>query len=67
MHKVSEKIIKNLYSKDFKINFEGQPHLPIPEGGSLGLLALGYKGLIAWRKSRGEAYENLKAETKIEL
>lgn len=27
----------------------------VPVEGSLGLLALGYKGLIAWRKKRKEA------------
>ncbi len=26
----------------------------IPEGGSLGLLALGYRGLMMWRQKRNE-------------
>lgn len=30
---------------------EGE-HFKIPPEGSLGLLALGYKGLIAWRQAR---------------
>lgn len=25
----------------------------VPEGGSLGLLALGYKGVMLWREKRG--------------
>ena len=29
--------------------------LPIPPSGNLGLLAYGYKGLLAWRKARAEA------------
>lgn len=41
------KIEKKLYSANDK--------LPIPPDGSLGLLALGYKGLIAWRKAREAA------------
>lgn len=30
---------------------DGKP-FPVPPEGSLGLLALGYKGLMAWRQSR---------------
>jgi hypothetical protein len=26
----------------------------IPPGGSLGLLSIGYKGILAWRKKRAE-------------
>lgn len=29
----------------------------VPPQGSLGLLALGYQGLVAWRKARAEAAE----------
>jgi len=29
----------------------------VPPEGSLGLLALGYQGLVAWRKARAEARE----------
>jgi len=29
----------------------------VPPEGSLGLLALGYQGLVAWRKARAEAQE----------
>jgi hypothetical protein len=36
-------------------NEDGPEHLPVPPSGSLGLLAYGYKGLLAWRKARREA------------
>ena len=29
--------------------------IPVPPSGNLGLLAYGYKGLLAWRKARKEA------------
>jgi hypothetical protein len=32
--------------------------------GSLGLLALGYRGLIAWRKKRLEEQQNSRPETE---
>lgn len=31
------------------------PQKPVPPSGSLGLLAYGYKGLLAWRAARNEA------------
>lgn len=37
---------------------EGKP-FDVPEGGSLGLLALGYKGLIAWRAKRAKTVKHL--------
>lgn len=39
----------------------------VPSQGSLGLLAIGHKGIIAWRKAREEAKEkeaNAESETK---
>ena len=48
----SKEILKELYKEDFKIKTEDGKPFPIPEKGSLGLLALGYKGIIAWRKVR---------------
>lgn len=44
-------------------SFEGQPviktqdgrNFPVPPEGSLGLLALGYKGIMLWRESRAAA------------
>ena len=32
----------------------------IPAEGSLGLLALGYRGLVAWRQKRAEVFEQMK-------
>lgn len=29
--------------------------MPVPPSGNLGLLAYGYRGLLAWRKARAEA------------
>ena len=49
---LSTKLIKKLYEEDFKLITENGKETDIPEGGSLGLLALGYKGLIAWRKKK---------------
>ena len=37
----------------------------VPPQGSLGLLALGHKGIIAWRKAREEAKKN-EANTESE-
>ncbi len=37
----------------------GQP-FTIPSDGSLGLLALGYTGLMAWRQARREAVRQMK-------
>ena len=37
---------------------EGKP-FEVPEGGSLGLLALGYKGLVAWRAKRLQVSQDL--------
>jgi len=51
---ISLKILKNLYSVDFEILTPDNKKMKIPESGSLGLLALGYKGLIAWRKAKKE-------------
>jgi hypothetical protein len=34
----------------------------IPVEGSLGLLALGYRGVQAWRKVRKEAFQNEKSK-----
>ncbi len=36
----------------------------IPVAGSLGLLALGYRGVLMWRKVRDEAQVQQKTETK---
>lgn len=36
----------------------------VPVAGSLGLLALGYKGVVAWRKVRDEAMAKLETNSK---
>jgi hypothetical protein len=45
---------ETLQVKEKKIAIQVPPH------GSLGLLALGHKGLIAWRKAREEAEKDSK-------
>lgn len=37
-----------------KENEDKKKELEIPVDGSLGLLAYGYKGILAWRKKRNE-------------
>jgi hypothetical protein len=34
----------------------GRAEHAVPEAGALGLLALGYRGLEAWREARGRAW-----------
>lgn len=36
----------------------------IPEGGSLGLLALGYRGLMLWRQKRNQLQEERSDDIK---
>lgn len=38
----------------------------IPINGSLGLLAIGYRGLMAWRYHRNEAVKSLKSQEKLD-
>ena len=40
-----------------------QPYIVTPEG-SLGLLALGYRGIDLWRKKRKETKDNLSTPQK---
>lgn len=65
--KISKKLIEELYCEENNFMVNGKPW-DIPEKGSLGVLALGYKGIIAWRKKRKElenSSDNLTAnETK---
>ncbi|MFN7014405.1 MAG: hypothetical protein ACK4ON_09075 [Bacteroidia bacterium] len=42
---------------------EGNP-IEVPPEGSLGLLALGYKGLIAWRQARRQAGKQIRERNK---
>jgi hypothetical protein len=50
----SESIIKDLYKKQYDIKLETGEKMDIPVKGALGLLAIGYKGLIAWRKKKNQ-------------
>lgn len=48
---------RNVHNRDLKIRqftSVDQLYKSITNEGSLGLLALGYKGLIMWRKKRAE-------------
>lgn len=61
-----------MISKEQKITITTKDGAPIdvPPEGSLGLLALGYKGLIAWRQSRAEFAKTMKekkAKEKTEV
>lgn len=55
-----------MISKDQKIIITTKDGAPIdvPPEGSLGLLALGYKGLIAWRQSRAQFVQSRKEQNK---
>ena len=48
----SKKIIDQLYSHEYITKLESGHEIDIPSTGSLGILATGYSGLIAWRKAR---------------
>lgn len=52
--KTSKEIINNLINSDFEFKDEKGNIIDIPKKGSLGLLASGYKGLIAVRKKRNK-------------
>lgn len=48
----SKKLIEELYSKEYEFTTSDGEKFEVPESGSIGLLTLGYQGLIAWRKQR---------------
>ena len=50
IHKKSKQILKDLYSKEEELKTEDGKKIKANIEGSLGLLALGYRGLVAWRK-----------------
>ncbi|MBK7107810.1 MAG: hypothetical protein KA954_04410 [Chitinophagales bacterium] len=57
-----------MISKEQKITIttkEGAP-IDVPPEGSLGLLALGYKGLIAWREARAKFAKTMKEKNANE-
>lgn len=59
-HKYSEKYYIAVHNKDsekmnnntLQLKTEHGQNFDIPEGGSLGLLALGYVGVMLWREKR---------------
>lgn len=48
----TKELIKKMYNESAKIQTIEGKSIEIPEKGSLGLLALGYKGIIAWKKKK---------------
>lgn len=51
----AEKLLKQLHEENYDILLPDGRKFDIPEEGSLGLLALGYKGVIAWKKKKSQA------------
>lgn len=51
----------NNISYDYGIVDKNNSAFEIPEGGSISLLALGYRGLMAWRNKRIEEYNKRNA------
>jgi len=49
------------------VQYEKGDKYIVPPEGSLGLLALGYQGLVAWRKAHAEAQELAKQKAKHAL
>lgn len=49
---------KNASIKDYGITGKDGKPLEIPVKGSIALLALGYRGLMAWRNKRMEDFNN---------
>jgi len=47
-------MLKLFYEQDIPFTDENGNPFPVPEDGSLGLLSLGHRGLVAWRKKRME-------------
>jgi hypothetical protein len=58
--KSSIEILQGLYNEDHSIKDDHGNDYIIPEKGSLGLLALGYRGLIEWRKVKMKHKEEVK-------
>ncbi|MEA3452583.1 MAG: hypothetical protein U9Q83_11880 [Bacteroidota bacterium] len=54
---VSVEILKKLYSEEAEIRLDNGEKFEVPKEGSLGLLAIGYKGIVAWRKAKGKVPE----------
>lgn len=45
--------LKEMYEQNLEIKTVNGEDFEVPKEGSLGLLALGYRGIIAWRKAKG--------------
>ena len=59
IHKKSKQILKDLYNTEQELKTEDGKTINANVKGSLGLLALGYRGLIAWRKAKKNKNEEL--------
>jgi hypothetical protein len=53
---ISKKFIDQFYTMDHGFKDQDGKDLEIPEHGFLGLLAIGYRGLSAWRVKKGTTY-----------
>lgn len=53
---ISEKFIDQLYALNTQFTDEYGKPIDVPDSGSLGLLATGYKGLTMLRKKRGQTH-----------
>jgi hypothetical protein len=51
----SKQILEKLYAAEDNLQTEDGKDLKANPEGSLGLLALGYRGLIAWRKAKKQS------------
>ncbi|MBN2891519.1 MAG: hypothetical protein JXL97_06615 [Bacteroidales bacterium] len=51
--KPSVELLKKVYSDELVMKNNAGQKISVPKDGSLGLLAFGYRGLIAWRKAKG--------------
>jgi len=56
--KTSKEIINDLINSDFTFKDKNGNIINVPKSGNLGLLASGYKGLIAVRKKRNKLKTN---------
>ena len=63
--KISAELLHIMYNTDDILTDEKGNKIEVPPEGSLGILALGYRGLIAWRKAKGITYDkNRKINTE---
>lgn len=62
-NKNSKDLLKELYAREYKFSSANDKEFEMPIKGSLSILALGYEGLIAWRKQK-HILSKSKATTK---